>query len=90
MINPLSREVVMPRAKAKRKPPVLKQVYDLARRDPVFLAAVIRDPKKALQKKGKRLSDKDLEKLKKWLEKLLIATLTFLMSEMKGKVYPWP
>jgi hypothetical protein len=88
MNNPPSTEVAMPKRKPERA--TLRQVYDLARRDPSFLAAVIKDPKKALQKKGKRLSDKDIEKLVKWLEKLLLSTLKFLMSETRGKIYPWP
>jgi len=85
-------EAVMANKKTRKrtKTVTLEHVYDLASRDRIFLAAVIKDPKKALQKRGMRLSDKDIEKLVKRLEKLLLSILKFLMSKTRGKYYPWP
>jgi len=89
-------EVAMARQRAKDTlaPITLDQVYNLAMRDRKFLKAFLVDPKVALQRKGRALSDDDLMALMAWLERMPAINwkelLELLLTKTKAKIYPWP
>ena len=70
------------------------KLYRLARRDPRFFNALLRDPERALKAKGFYLTRGDLQRLKRSLRKVYkvsgkkIARL--LVQGQSGVIIPWP
>ncbi len=71
-----------------------QKLYRLARRDPRFFNALLRDPEKALKAKGFYLTKGDLQRLERSLRKVYKISgkqlARILVEGRKGIIIPWP
>lgn len=71
----------------------LDQLYRLARKDRAFFKALLKNPRKAVQKKGRYMTPGDVQRLEKSLKKVYTVSgknLAEMMMAGRAGIRPWP